>query len=115
MAPAVGSAGNPQQLESLLAAFTNPDNEARRRAEMAWEDLKQRLPDKVGRRRGLGVDQRQGAPPECMDIPENIMVEAWIYFQATGVYMGTPTSCDEACGHGKIRNSIAETEIIPLA
>ncbi|CAM9438788.1 unnamed protein product [Ectocarpus sp. 12 AP-2014] len=41
------SPGNRQQLETLLAAFTNPDNEARRRAEVAWEDLKQRLPDEV--------------------------------------------------------------------
>ncbi|CAN0542923.1 unnamed protein product [Ectocarpus sp. 8 AP-2014] len=47
MAPAAVSAGNPQQLETLLAAFTNPDNEARRRAEAAWEDLKQRRPDEV--------------------------------------------------------------------
>ncbi|CAN0388763.1 unnamed protein product, partial [Ectocarpus sp. 12 AP-2014] len=46
MSPAV-SPGNRQQLETLLAAFTNPDNEARRRAEVAWEDLKQRFPDEV--------------------------------------------------------------------
>lgn len=43
----MASAGVPQQLESLLAAFTNPDNDVRRRAEAAWEDLKQRLPDEV--------------------------------------------------------------------
>eukprot|EP00752_Nemacystus_decipiens_P012203 g10819.t1 len=43
----MASAGVPQELESLLAAFTNPDNEVRRRAEAAWEDLKQRLPDEV--------------------------------------------------------------------
>ncbi|CAN0049174.1 unnamed protein product [Ectocarpus fasciculatus] len=47
MASATASAGDPQQLESLLAAFTNPDNEARRRAEAAWEDLKQGHPDEV--------------------------------------------------------------------
>lgn len=35
MTSAAVSAGNPQQLETLLAAFTNPDNEARRRAEAA--------------------------------------------------------------------------------
>lgn len=48
MASAAVSTGNPQELESLLAAFTNPDNNARQRAEAAWEGLKQRLPDEVG-------------------------------------------------------------------
>eukprot|EP00903_Cladosiphon_okamuranus_P012365 g11590.t1 len=47
MAPAGAGAGGPHQLESLLTAFTNPDNEVRRRAEAAWEDLKQQLPDEV--------------------------------------------------------------------
>lgn len=39
--------GFAQQLEALLAAFTNPDNGVRRRAEAAWEDMKLRLPDEV--------------------------------------------------------------------
>ena len=54
-------AGVPQQLESLLAAFTNPDNETRRRAEAAWEDLKQRLPDEVLRTVGERVAGRETA------------------------------------------------------
>lgn len=57
-------AGVPQQLESLLAAFTNPDNETRRRAEAAWEDLKQRLPDEVCTmlENALQAGRQRGAP-----------------------------------------------------
>lgn len=53
--------GSPQQLEALLAAFTNPDNGVRRRAEAAWEDMKQRLPDEV-RRLSPSGDEGDEAP-----------------------------------------------------